>query len=218
MRRIGRLGERVAHAVRRNVVAYLALFVALSGTSLAASRYIITSSSQIKPSVLKQLRGKVGPPGPRGDTGHPGVSGATGVKGETGPRGEAGLNGEAGPASLGTTSFNITVAQGAGKTVLATPGNATQVTGECSAEDKEAVLRIESTNSEGLAVTGTRSQEHALETIDFAGPSTVEARCKLEAAFDVIAENREVNNFAEIRVDAVVGGGCHFIGAVIPPS
>jgi hypothetical protein len=209
---------RLSQAIRRNIVAWLALFVALSGTSLAASRYLITSTTQIKPSVLKQLRGKAGPPGPRGETGPAGAQGAIGTKGETGLRGEAGLNGEPGPASPGTMSFNITAAQGFSKTLLATPGNATQLTGECSAGDKEAILRIESTNADGLALTGTRSQEHALETIAFTGPTTVEARGKLEAAFDATAENQEVDKFAEIRVEAIFAEHCHFLGMVIPPS
>lgn len=39
------------------VIALVALFVALGGTSIAASRYVITSTSQIKPSVRKALRG-----------------------------------------------------------------------------------------------------------------------------------------------------------------
>jgi hypothetical protein len=38
-------------------VALVALFVALGGTAVAARHYLITSTSQIKPSVLKLLRG-----------------------------------------------------------------------------------------------------------------------------------------------------------------
>jgi len=40
------------------VVACLALFVASTGTSIAASHYLITSTKQIKPSVLKSLKGR----------------------------------------------------------------------------------------------------------------------------------------------------------------
>jgi hypothetical protein len=41
-----------------SIIATIALFVALGGTGLAASRYIITSTSQIKPSVLSELGGE----------------------------------------------------------------------------------------------------------------------------------------------------------------
>jgi hypothetical protein len=84
-------------AIRQNIVAWLALFVALTGTSMAASHYIITSTGQIKPSVLRQLRGAAGAAaaiGPQGKEGLPGVAGA---RGEAGPRGEAGSRGELGP-------------------------------------------------------------------------------------------------------------------------
>jgi hypothetical protein len=44
------------------IVALVALVIALGGTAIAASHYIITSTSQIKPSVLKELLGRPGAP------------------------------------------------------------------------------------------------------------------------------------------------------------
>ena len=88
------------------IVAILALFLALAGTSFAASHYLITSTKQIKPSVLKQLKGAKGPqgqPGAKGDTGATGAAGPQGAKGDTGatgaagPQGDTGATGPAGP-------------------------------------------------------------------------------------------------------------------------
>lgn len=58
-------------------VALLALFVALGGTGIAASHYLLTSTKQIKPSVLRKLR-RAGPRGPEGPVGPQGVTGAPG--------------------------------------------------------------------------------------------------------------------------------------------
>jgi hypothetical protein len=88
--------SRVVTAIRRNVVAWLALFVAMGGTSLAASHYIVTSTKQIKPSVLKQLRGARGATGAKGAAGLVGVQGPQGKEGPTGKEGERGKEGEKG--------------------------------------------------------------------------------------------------------------------------
>jgi len=58
------------------VIACLALFVASTGTSIAASHYLITSTKQIKPSVIKKLHGAKGA---KGATGAAGAAGATHV-------------------------------------------------------------------------------------------------------------------------------------------
>ena len=95
---------RTLTAIRRNIVAWLALFVALTGTSMAASHYIITSTHQIKPSVLKQLRGARGGQGPaglQGATGKEGSPGKEGTAGKTGLRGETGPEGKGTPGSPG---------------------------------------------------------------------------------------------------------------------
>ncbi len=73
------MGNRFVKAVRSNLVAWLALFVALGGTSLAASHYVINSTKQINPKVLKKLKGAKGPKGATGATGARGATGATGT-------------------------------------------------------------------------------------------------------------------------------------------
>jgi hypothetical protein len=66
-------------ATYANVVATLALFLALGGgAAYAAKHYVITSKKQIAPSVLHKLKGKPGAAGPAGPAGAPGAPGAPG--------------------------------------------------------------------------------------------------------------------------------------------
>lgn len=96
LRRDRRSRERKStHFSYANVVATLALtLVLVGGTAYAAGRYLITSTSQIKPSVLRKLEararngtaalGVAGPTGPAGSTGAAGASGPAGATGRSG--------------------------------------------------------------------------------------------------------------------------------------
>jgi hypothetical protein len=70
-----------------NVVATLALVFAMSGGALAATHYLINSTKQINPKVLKKLKGNVG------KTGKEGPAGKNGTNGATGPQGPEGVSG-----------------------------------------------------------------------------------------------------------------------------
>jgi hypothetical protein len=99
------------HVSPATMIASLALVFAMSGGAYAASKYVITSSKQIKPSVLKSLQGKAGPAGPAGPAGAAGVgaAGAQGAQGAQGPQGPAGTNGEKGEkGATGTTGTSVT--------------------------------------------------------------------------------------------------------------
>jgi hypothetical protein len=99
-----------------NVAMTLALVFAMTGGAFAAGKFLITSTKQISPKVLKSLQGKAGktgaagaqgpagPVGPSGPAGPQGAVGAAGAKGDTGavgpqgPQGSQGAKGSVGAA------------------------------------------------------------------------------------------------------------------------
>lgn len=78
------------------VIATLALLFAMGGGAYAAKKYLITSTKQISPSVLKALKGANGKAGPVGATGVPGPAGGVGPMGTAGAVGTDGKEGTLG--------------------------------------------------------------------------------------------------------------------------
>jgi len=106
------------------IVALTALVFSMGGTAIAAKHYLITSTNQIKPSVLRALEkrldpnprvgtsltgstGATGPEGKEGKQGAPGIGvtviGPSGLQGVEGQRGPVGPAGEAGPRGESVT-------------------------------------------------------------------------------------------------------------------
>jgi hypothetical protein len=81
-----------AHLTYANVAATLALVFSMAGGALAAQHYLINSTRQINPKVLKTLRGKNGSRGALGPEGPQGVLGPQGPKGNEGHTGPEGLS------------------------------------------------------------------------------------------------------------------------------
>ena len=80
--------RRITYA---NVAATLALVFSMTGGALAAKHYLINSTKQINPKVLKKLKGKNGKNGTNGAIGPAGPAGAAGAAGAVGPAGPNGV-------------------------------------------------------------------------------------------------------------------------------
>jgi collagen type VII alpha len=99
-------------AIRRrmtwaNVAMTLALVFAMSGGAYAAKKYLITSTKQISPKVLAQLKGAKGPAGERGPAGEKGANGTNGAPGTPGKNGENGAPGTNGKDGVSVTSAEV---------------------------------------------------------------------------------------------------------------
>lgn len=90
------------HLSYANVVATLALVFAMSGGALAASHYVINSTKEINPKILKRLKGAAGA---KGATGAAGAAGAVGTQGPAGATGSQGPGGSTGPS--GTSGYEV---------------------------------------------------------------------------------------------------------------
>jgi len=125
------------HITYANVAATLALVLAMSGGALAAKHYLINSTKQINPKVLRKLRGHAGPRGARGATG------ATGATGKEGPPGKQGADGKAAPTPETISSSVASVGFAPGKaaeviTAITLPAGTYTVLASVEAENKSA--------------------------------------------------------------------------------
>ncbi len=155
------LRKRLTYA---NVVATLALLFAMSGGALAAGHYLITSTKQISPKVLKSLRGangKLGAPGPAGAAGPAGSTGPGGKEGPVG-KGERGENGtgvtiaEAEPSECRSGGSKFTAANGTGDACNGKNGKSVVAgSGETGCKEGGASLEIEGSGTKQYVCDGS---------------------------------------------------------------
>jgi hypothetical protein len=99
-----------------NVAATLALVFSMTGGALAAKHYLINSTKQINPKVIKALKGKTGPAGPQGIPGKEGIAGKEGKEGKQGEPGPLIATLPSGKTERGAYGFASTRPSGAGFT------------------------------------------------------------------------------------------------------
>lgn len=115
----------------RRVALIIIAMLCVVGTAGAATHYVITSTKQIKPSVLKQLKGNAGPRGPQGAIGPQGargLPGPQGLPGLPGPQGRPGLSG-VNVVSASTISGSVSVACPTSQVVIGTGFSASSYAG-----------------------------------------------------------------------------------------
>jgi hypothetical protein len=71
------------HLSYANIATTFAVVFSMSAGAVAATHYVINSTRQVNPKVLKKLKGKTGPTGVTGVTGAPGPQGSAGKNGTT---------------------------------------------------------------------------------------------------------------------------------------
>jgi hypothetical protein len=157
------LSGRRAHALHATVIAYLALFLALGGTSYAATR--VASSPRAHATGRAASDHSTGPRGPRGPRGLRGLKGARGPAGPAGPTGPTGPSGPAGPAGKSGAS---------GSTVIASEPAWAQVGGTLTAEGSKYFGEYEEFDQAGgQDESGTKAVRHAELQTPLFSPSTL---------------------------------------------
>jgi hypothetical protein len=161
------IGRHLSYA---NIVATLALLFAMSGGALAAKHYLVNSSKQINPKVLKKLRGKAGSPGRAGAPGARGAQGIAGVSGASGAPGAPGANGTARAYGVVKSDGSIVAAKTKGLTASRlNPGSYCVTPTAESGIDPATVQAIAESD-------GTESATEASIVVT-AGAATKEASC-----------------------------------------
>ena len=143
-----------------NVAATLALVFSMTGGALAANHYLISSTKQISPKVLKKLKGK---------TGKTGRQGPQGIQGIAGRQGAAGTNGKDGPQGPGATELTVNMPASTSPT-FSKVGTAGPFSLEAECEEDETTHEVKF-KWNYTSATGNTLMQTEFETVN-SGPKT----------------------------------------------
>lgn len=207
-----------------NIAMTLALVFAMAGGAFAASgghkhanssrsgkhksSYVITSTKQVSPKVLKQLKGARGPAGPEGKAGAVGAAGPAGPAGK-GEKGDPGSPGAPGKSVVTSTASGSECKQGGAKLEVEGSGTAHHVcNGSPWAPNSEL--------PEGATETGTFAASGVASTIaaSTALPASISFPIQLAAALP--AERVHLIGAGETSNPAITSGECS--GTVTAPG
>jgi hypothetical protein len=221
--------SKLGFHVRRNVVSYLALFVALGGTAAYAASSdipdrhgvfhacvngktgavrIVTSASRChKTRFIRRGGKKVRLPAELAvlwnQQGRPGAKGNPGT---------------AGPGAMSSTA---TVESGAAPATLAKLDNGISVVGSCPAAFPTVTIKTTSGlgNLELSGTTNGGSSPYAADATAAAGAPSLSVTDQDVADFDGVARDKTFDRFAHIDAHGDVGGTtCHFWALAMPSS
>jgi hypothetical protein len=207
------LSQVRSHLTYANVIATLALFLALGGGAYAALKLPSNSvgSKQIKKNAVNSSKvangsllagdfkaGQV----PAGKPGPPGQPGTPGDPGSPGP-----------PAK----SFDGTVAQG-GQNVVLESINGLQVRGSCPMTGHVIVTLHADPDSTRFTYSLYGNQDGSVFPDSGTGSLGLNFEGAGQAGFDAFAKNESVNSWTRIYAYGTVGTPCRFWGMKIPTS
>jgi hypothetical protein len=149
-----------------NVAASLALVLAMSGGAFAANRYLLNSTKQINPKVLKKLKGARGADGA---TGQRGATGATGPAGKEGTPGKEGAPGAPASAGIATAFAEVSPAS------------------PISLEEKDALVLSTKTTGKTLALPTSGAHILAEASVQVANTEVSEVTITCQLAWEALA-------------------------------
>jgi hypothetical protein len=174
------------HLTYANVTATLALVFAMTGGAFAAKHYLINSTRQINPKVLKKLRGARGRTGAAGAQGKQGAQGAPGAPGAQGPIGPSNVYSAFSSADtdlkFGGEKVRLSVAVPAGSYLVTAKMQAINETEKWQNVSCELTNDVNEANDSSEVLVRPKNDKGATSSFDGRAVSILEVPATLAAA------------------------------------